>query len=79
MNMPGFTADAAVYESQSQYRIGASFLGQEKVVNPQWVYSSWGIPMCVDEECVRQCYEDIFPDICASQCLYPCPRIIPNQ
>jgi hypothetical protein len=78
MNMPGFTADAAVYKSQSQYRIVASFLGHEKVVNPQWVYSSRGIRTCVDEECVRQCYEDIFPDICARWCRYPCP-LIPDQ
>lgn len=75
MNMPGFSADAALYSSGRQYRIGASFWGHAEVVIPQFDSS------CLDIRCLAFCRDqvppfDIFlqdPDIsCFDLCSFPC-------
>lgn len=76
MNMPGFNADAAVYSSGRQYRMGSSFLGSAKVVIPQW---NTGI--CLDWECLSYCEErnPYNAAICYELCKTPCDPYLPPE
>ena len=76
MNMPGFTADAAVCKSRGQYRLGSSFWGPAKTVIPQW-----STEPCLDGECLRYCEErnQYNAAICYEFCQIPCFPYPPDE
>jgi hypothetical protein len=84
MNIPGFTADAAVYRSQSQYRINFSFGEHVKLITLQLEDDR----VCYSPLCLQQCRNkkppfgrliDQFPDAtCYDFCQISCPRKPPE-
>jgi hypothetical protein len=77
MNMPGFSAEAAIYNSGRQYRMSNLFWRHVKVVVPQWSTES-----CFDWQCLSWCEEHSqYPETCYWGCQIPChpdqPEILP--
>lgn len=76
MNMPGFTANATVYNSRRQYRLGSLFWGPAKTVIPQWNPGP-----CIDWQCLSYCEErnPYNAAICYEFCKIPCYPGLPDE
>ena len=75
MNMPGFTAEAAVFSSQRQYRRSPSSWGPVTGVVPQLQNGT-----CMDWECLfwRQEHSP-YPETCYDTCQRPCDPMAPPE
>lgn len=79
MSIPGFTAEAAVFRSQGQYRRSPLSAAPVKGVVPQLQSGE----TCMDWECLSWCQDhSAYPETCYDACQVPCdpnapPEILP--